>query len=207
MGLLGKIERILKKPNAPAPYKRVVEHPRLGRVTFHRRKGSKQIRLSVSARRDLLLSYPWRLSFEQAWAFLEKHESWALAALEKVRQHAQNQPPRSLKELFLLRQKAKAELPSRLAALAQQHQFSYNKLFLKNNVSNWGSCSAANNINLNLRLVLLPPHLSDYVILHELCHTRFKNHGPDFWSLLNSLTEGKAKAYAKELRAYNASHF
>ena len=50
--------------------------------------------------------------------------------------------------------------------------------------------------------MLLPAHLMDYVILHELAHTREMNHGPRFWELLNRMTEGKALALRKELRAY-----
>lgn len=50
--------------------------------------------------------------------------------------------------------------------------------------------------------MLLPAHLMDYVILHELAHTREMNHGPKFWELLNQLTDGKALALRKELRMH-----
>ena len=55
---------------------------------------------------------------------------------------------------------------------------------IKNNSSNWGSCSASNNINLNLNIVRLPKALQDYVLLHELCHLRHHDHGPGFHQLL-----------------------
>jgi len=200
MGFFSKIAEVLSKGVSTASFKQVVVHPRLGPVTFHRRKGSKNIRLSVSASGGLLLSYPWLVSLNQARAFLDNHEAWAQAALEKVRQRTQNKRTLLPQEVEALRKKAKAELLPRLAQLAQQYHFSYNQSFIKNNKSNWGSCSAVNNINLNLKLILLPEHLRDYVILHELCHTRIKNHGPRFWMLLNSITDGKAKMYAKELK-------
>ena len=189
---------------ASASCKRAVEHPRLGCVTFYRRKGSKNIRLSVSATRGLLLSYPWHVSFAQAQTFLEKHEAWAIAAWEKTldrkQQHDQNYQKISPQEVEMLRRKAKDTLLPRLAQLANQYHFVYAKSFIKNNRSNWGSCSGVNNINLNLKLIMLPEHLQDYVMLHELCHTRIKNHGPQFWALLNSVTEGRAREYAGELR-------
>ena len=178
----------------------VIVHPRLGPVTFYRRKGSKNIRLSVSSSRGLLLSYPWHTSFARVQSFLKEHEAWALAALEKIRQRSQTQPALSPQEVALLRHKAKDELPSRLSVLANQHRFMYNKVSIKNNKTNWGSCSGANNINLNLKMMLLPEYLRDYIMLHELCHTRVKNHSSQFWDLLNSLTGGKAKEYARELR-------
>ena len=81
--------------------------------------------------------------------------------------------------------------------------FSYNRLFLKNNVSNWGSCSTKRNINLNVNLVNLPEHLIRYVILHELCHLVYMNHGTRFHALLDSVCGGKEKELAKQLRGYS----
>ena len=99
-----------------------------------------------------------------------------------------------------LRALAKAELPPRLAELAAQHGFKYNKVFIKNNISNWGSCSSLGNINLNLRLVSLPEELRDYVMLHELCHLKYLNHGPEFHALLESVCPGH-RELAKTLRS------
>lgn len=90
-------------------------------------------------------------------------------------------------EVRQLRKRAKAELPPRLAELAAEHGFEYNTVRIKHNVSNWGSCSSKKNINLNLNLVRLPDELRDYVMLHELCHLRHLNHGPEFHALLSSV--------------------
>jgi len=84
---------------------------------------------------------------------------------------------------------AKEYLPQRVEHLAKKHGFIYNKVFIKNMKSRWGSCSSKNNINLNLQLMRLPNELIDYVILHELVHTKFRNHSPDFWIVLNNLIE------------------
>ncbi len=102
-----------------------------------------------------------------------------------------------------LRIEAKTILPPRLEFFANKFGLSYNKIFIKNLKSRWGSCSNINNINLNLQLMRLPDHLIDYVILHELCHTKEKNHGPGFWHLLNKLTAGRAKMLDSELKDYS----
>jgi len=86
-----------------------------------------------------------------------------------------------------LRKDAKLILPARCRALAERYGFSVNKIFIKHNRSNWGSCSSKQNINLNLNLVRLPSELRDYVILHELSHLRHMNHGPEFHRLLEAL--------------------
>lgn len=86
-----------------------------------------------------------------------------------------------------LRSDAKLILPARAGALAERYGFEFNRVFIKHNKSNWGSCSTKGNINLNLNLVRLPSDLRDYVILHELCHLRQMNHGAAFHDLLESL--------------------
>ncbi len=93
-------------------------------------------------------------------------------------------------------------LPPLLAALAERYNLSYKRVKITMSKSRWGSCSATGNINLSCYLMLLPPHLMDYVLLHELSHTREMNHGPRFWELLDSLTEGKAHSLRAELRAF-----
>ena len=100
-----------------------------------------------------------------------------------------------------LRAQAKAELPPRLAELAALHGFQYRKVFIKNNVSNWGSCSSLKNINLNLRLVELPRELQDYVMLHELCHLKYLNHGKEFHALLESVCPGH-RELARRMKEY-----
>lgn len=100
-----------------------------------------------------------------------------------------------------LRAQAKATLPPRLAQLAAAHGFTYKKVFIKNNVSNWGSCSNLGNINLNLRLVTLPQELQDLVMLHELCHLKYLNHGPAFHALLESVCPGH-RELERQLKAY-----
>ena len=87
----------------------------------------------------------------------------------------------------VLRTEAKLILPKRLAFFASRFGFSCGKVTVKHNSSNWGSCSARGNINLNLNLVRLPEPLCDYVILHELCHLRHPDHGPAFHDLLEKL--------------------
>ena len=102
-----------------------------------------------------------------------------------------------------LRAEAKAWLIPRLQELAAAHGFTYNKVFIKNNVSNWGSCSTKGNINLNMQLMRLPEELRDYVILHELCHLRQLNHGAEFHALLDSLCGGREKELRRQLRSYH----
>jgi predicted metal-dependent hydrolase len=101
--------------------------------------------------------------------------------------------------LAAYRIEAHAHLPGRVRELAVRHGFVYRRLFIKDLRSRWGSCSVVNNINLALQLMRLPDELVDYVILHELVHTKVKNHGSDFWKLLDRVS-GDARGLDKKLR-------
>ncbi len=100
-----------------------------------------------------------------------------------------------------LRMEAKRYLPGRVCELAERYGLTYNRVFIKNAQTRWGSCSNHKNINLNLHLMRIPAHLRDYVILHELTHTVHPNHGKEFWQLLDQLT-GNARSLEKELKTY-----
>ena len=97
------------------------------------------------------------------------------------------------------RKEAKGYLPERVKVLAEKHKFSFKNVAIKNAKTRWGSCSFDNNINLSLHLMRLPNYLIDYVILHELVHTRIKNHSRDFWQLLD-IVSGNAKKLDKEVK-------
>lgn len=94
---------------------------------------------------------------------------------------------------------AKQYLPRRVQELAKLYGFHYKRVFIKNLKSRWGSCSEHDNINLNLNLMRLSDELIDYVILHELTHTRVKNHSPLFWKELERICP-KAKVLRKQLK-------
>jgi predicted metal-dependent hydrolase len=101
-----------------------------------------------------------------------------------------------------MRKKAEEYLPPLVQYWSSLFDLPYNKVTISKARSRWGSCSSKRDISLSFYLMLLPAHLMDYVILHELAHTREMNHGPKFWELLNRLTDGKALALRKELRMH-----
>lgn len=101
-----------------------------------------------------------------------------------------------------LRRNAKIILPNRLERLSQSHQLPYESLKINSSQGRWGSCSARKSINLSYYLLLLPSHLVDYVLLHELAHTREMNHSDKFWAILDRMTQGQAMELRGALRKY-----
>lgn len=104
---------------------------------------------------------------------------------------------------YFLRKEAKRLLPGRTKQLAEKFGFTFSEIKIQSSKTRWGSCSRAKSINLSLFLMLLPAHLIDYVILHELCHTKEMNHGDKFWAWMDKVTDGKSKEMRKELKNYH----
>jgi predicted metal-dependent hydrolase len=95
---------------------------------------------------------------------------------------------------------AREYLPGRVAKLSEMHGYRISGLKIRKMKTRWGSCTSRKSINLNSWLMMVPEPLRDYVILHELAHTRFPNHGSQFWKELDRTTGGLSDMYRKELR-------
>lgn len=93
----------------------------------------------------------------------------------------------------IMRRHAKRYLPARVEKIARDYGFTYKSVVIRSSRTRWGSCSARQHIALSLYLMALPSDLIDYVIKHELCHTVEMNHGPQFWALMDKVTDGRAK--------------
>lgn len=196
---------------ADAARKKIIQVPGIGEVLLVKRPGTARLRISVSPRRGVVVSMPWMLPYAIAEKFLLSKRQWVADALERQagQMHRAAESGRTATapddpaELERMREAARAALVPKLLSAAARYGFPFKgRVAIKNNVSNWGSCSSKGNINLNMRLILLPEHLQDYVILHELCHLRHQNHGPAFHALLDSLLGGKEKELQRELHEW-----
>lgn len=103
---------------------------------------------------------------------------------------------------YFLRKEAKRLLPARTSQLAEKYGFRFKDVKIQSGKGRWGSCSSAGSINYSLYLMLLPPHLVDYVILHELCHTREMNHSDAFWAEMDKVTDKMSKKLRAEVKKY-----
>lgn len=104
----------------------------------------------------------------------------------------------------ILRKQAKAYLPRRIDFLAEKYGFSFEKLRFSHTGTRWGSCSSSGTISLNIALMNLPHHLIDYVIIHELCHTRQMNHSSKFWQEVEKYCPDYKK-YIQEIKQFSPS--
>jgi predicted metal-dependent hydrolase len=179
---------------------KTVELSSIGTILLERSHRAKRISVSIRPFKGVRVAVPLRVSFATAQMFAQSKAEWIKKHLGKMEQLELK--ARALSHTSPIdRSAARKVLVDRLDLLAQKYGFSYNRVFIRNQKTRWGSCSTKNNINLNVNLVRLPDELIDYTILHELVHTRVKNHSRRFWDQMDMLL-GDAKKIDKKLSAY-----
>ncbi len=178
-----------------------VEIVGLGQVLFERSAKAKHLNISVKPFAGVRVAVPDGLSFQKAEEFVYTKTAWIKRHLVRMKQYEENAKTSSAPLDCIHRGKAKRKIKRRLKYLARKHGFTFNRVFIRNQKTRWGSCSNKNNISLNMKINRLPEELMDYVILHELAHTRVKNHSNDFWAELDRLV-GNGKNTALRLREY-----
>ena len=173
----------------------------VGSVTFERSKRVRCIGITVKPFRGVRVAVPHKSSFKKAEEFVCSKRAWINKHLEKIKRYEKKYDENVGKANNIDKEKARTILVKRLNYLTAKYGFSYKRVFIRNQKTRWGSCSSKNNISLNMKLVMLPDELVDYVILHELVHTRKKNHGKAFWVDMNELVEN-SKQLRSKLRQY-----
>jgi predicted metal-dependent hydrolase len=173
----------------------------VGPVSFRRSRKARRIIIYVNAQQGVHVSVPVDKPLHRAVAFVESRKVWIQHQLHRMERNKGTtiQIPEFSSEGERLQ--AGQILRKRLDNLAKKYDFSYNRIYIRNQKTRWGSCSSKNNISLNSKLAHLPERLIEYVLLHELVHLRYRNHGKNFWKELESLLPD-AQIRAAELRRY-----
>jgi predicted metal-dependent hydrolase len=167
----------------------------IGEVRLERSRRARRITITVRPGKGVRVAVPQRTSFKNALQFVRTKKSWIKKHLAKIQTYEKQKQAFEDNFRSIDKAAAKKKIISRLNKLAAQYGFTYNKVSIRNQRTRWGSCSAKGNISLNIKLVALPRELADYVILHELVHTRVHNHSKKFWHELDKYTDnGKSKA-------------
>lgn len=200
--------------------------PELGEIVLSKRRGSKNLRLSIAADGRIRVGMPTWVPYAAGISFAKSRSEWVNQHRETHKKHLLADKARIGKSYRLnyvfddtvaktrtrlagqniniysnltlntssvqaaavkaseiaLKLEASRLLPPRLQSLADKHGYSYSRVIIKKMVSRWGSCSSQKHITLNYFLTQLPWDLIDYVLVHELVHTKHLNHSPGFWA-------------------------
>ena len=142
------------------------------------RSRRKTVSLGITRTGSLEVRCPVGMSDAQVRAFVESKASW----IEKHLPKPPPLPPFTPEQIREMAQKALEIFPKRAAYFAPKIGVTYGRITIRNQRSKWGSCSAKGNLYFNCLLVLAPPEVLDYVVVHELCHRKAMNHSREFWT-------------------------
>jgi len=182
-----RLEKMLKRAQDKQSVCQITPSFRIDSQDFHFWSEEAPVeRMMVRQQQGALVCYyPAGQSFENP-----QIQQWLISMIEEsMRQHAQ---------VFF---------PPRLQALAWERGLRFTKVSIHKSHGRWGSCSTAGRINLSLYLLLLPRHLQDYVMQHELTHLVSMDHSPRFWKLLDEALDGHSKEYRDEMKGYDTTIF
>lgn len=163
-------------------------------IALNKRKVDYTLRLSKRARRMRLAIYrdgafvvtaPWSINQNIIEQFIIKKSQWVLDKLDYFKKFSGYSLVKSNGKDFSQNKKAALALAKeRIEHFNNIYEFKFNKVNIKNQKTRWGSCSSLGNLNFNYKIALLSQQLSDYIIVHELCHLGEFNHSPKFWNLV-----------------------
>lgn len=153
-------------------------------VTRSRRRS---ISISVHSGSRVAVRAPYRISDKEIRSVLEEKKDWIRKQMEKISRIEEESARAGYltdAQIHELADRALQVLPARVEWFAARIGVSYGKVTIRNQKTCWGSCSGKGNLNFNCLLMLAPPEVADYVVVHELCHRLEMNHSQRFWELV-----------------------
>ncbi|MCR5040534.1 MAG: M48 family metallopeptidase [Clostridia bacterium] len=134
-----------------------------------------------------VLRVPKKTTDAEAEEFLRKHRRWIenrISSYEKQKEIEASAEPLTVEELREIAGKAAVYIPERVGYFAGVMGLKYGRITIRRQKTKWGSCSSKGNLNFNCLLMLAPPEVIDSIVVHELCHLRYLDHGSGFRSMV-----------------------
>jgi predicted metal-dependent hydrolase len=150
----------------------------------------RRVSIVIGSSSEVNVKMPFGVSDEKARKFVESKKEWIEKTLAKFRRRekkfegALKLPKGSSADLKIYKREAKKLVEEKIQHFNALYGFEYKKITIRNTSSRWGSASKKGNLSFSYRIVMLPPELADYLVVHELCHLGEMNHGANFWALV-----------------------
>jgi len=150
------------------------------------RSNRKTVAIQVNSDLSVTVRAPRSASEKDIEEILKKKEAWISKHIEKIKETKERfeaEPTEKLtrEKVIALAEEALKVIPERVEYFAKVIGVTYGKITVRNQKTRWGSCSSKGNLNFNCLLMLAPPEVLDYVVVHELCHRKQMNHSKAFW--------------------------
>lgn len=165
--------------------KHIELHARTVEYTLKVSKRARRMRLAIYHDGGLTVTAPYAMHQSLIEQFIIRKAAWIIDKLEYFRKFPGVMPAKGTPRDFSEQKGAALALTERrIGYYNQAYGFAVGKIRIRNQKTRWGSCSRNGNLSFNYRIASLPERLSDYIIVHELCHLREFNHSRKFWELV-----------------------
>jgi predicted metal-dependent hydrolase len=162
---------------------------------------AKHMRVSIRNGGDVRVTVPRFVPHFLVESFMKKKASWIVETFDTAKTRPVHQHTNTRAEYEKYKEQARALAHKRVEYYTKHYQFAWGAISIRNQKTRWGSCSSKGNLNFSYKVALLPPHLADYIVVHELCHLKEFNHSDKFWNLVAE-TIPNHKALRKELNEW-----
>jgi len=164
---------------------------------------ARALRLSVYPGGSLVVTAPHFVSEGRVEDFIVRKSRWVVEKIEHLKKFVGTvlgvKRSGGKREYRLLKERALVFAQERVEYFNAIYQFTFKRISIRNQKTRWGSCSKRGNLSFNYKIVKLPQHLADYIIVHELCHLGQFNHSKKFWDLVARVVPNH-KALRRELK-------
>ena len=148
------------------------------------RSSRKTMVLEIIKDGTILVRAPYRMPESEIRRFIREKSDWIEKHVQRIEERQRTLPPvegLTMKDIRKLADQASVVIPKRVEYFAEKIPVTYGRITIRNQKTRWGSCSSKGNLNFNCLLMLAPPEVLDYVVVHELCHRKEMNHSERFW--------------------------
>jgi predicted metal-dependent hydrolase len=169
--------------------------------TLKTSKRAKRMRLAIYCDGSFVVTRPRGLSEEKIEKFILEKSSWIVSKLDYFKNFKIKPTPLINNKNNYSKHKSAARefIEERIKYYNQFYNLKFNRINVKRQKTRWGSCSKKGNLNFNYKILFLPRHIADYIIVHELCHLKEFSHSYKFWNLVADRAPDYKKI-RKELR-------
>jgi predicted metal-dependent hydrolase len=171
-------------------------------TTFKKYRHSRNVKIIIKSAHSILVTGPYFVSYSQMKDFLLSKKEWVMTQIHNTLNNSESgslMMKGGSEEYLALKNDCYNLALSKVAQWNTIYKFNYNKIIIRNQTTRWGSCSSRGTLSFNYRIIKLPDHLIDYLVVHELCHLKEMNHSDRFWKLVGE-TIPDYKVLRKELR-------
>lgn len=165
--------------------------------TLRRHKRARRVSITVEPGGEIIVTIPFSRTHITAEKFLKQRLAWISRAVKQMTSFEKILPARTKQHYQQHKETARILINEKLKYWNQFYNFTYHKVSIRNQSSRWGSCSAEGNLNFSYRLLFLPDSLVDYIVVHELCHLKYRNHQARFWNLVSQTIPDHKKRRAR----------